>query len=334
MQIDTLYIERAIAEKPETQRIRARVRAERIEIIEDYQNLFSRKKTPYLEKRSVRNLFIAVKKGALVREAPAAYGFGANDLHYYYIHAFNCIFECEYCYLQGYFSSPDLVLFVNHDEILRDMGEVVEKNPGKRVWFHAGEFSDSLALSHVSQELPLYWNFFRENPEAWLELRTKAINLTELRPLAPLPNTIVSFSLSSSEQAEIFDRGTPRALKRIEAMQRLKEMGFKLAVHFDPIIFQDDFVVSFEALVNVLGHEVGFASLEYISLGVVRFAKDVFREARENYPDSDMFARHFIQGEDNKMRYIRPLRLQLLETSKEILKKHGCPEEKIYFCME
>ncbi len=334
MLIDTLYIERAIAEKPEAQRIRARVKAKRTEIIEDYQDLFSRRKTPYLEKRNARNLFIAVKKGALVREAPAAYGFGANDLHYYYIHAFNCIFECEYCYLQGYFSSPDLVLFVNHDEILRDMREVVKKNAGQRVWFHAGEFSDSLALSHVSQELPLYWDFFRENPGAWLELRTKAINLTELRPLTPLPNTIISFSLSSSEQAEIFDRGTPRALKRIEAMQRLKEMGFNLAVHFDPIIFEENFAAAFESLVRVLGQEVGFTALEYISLGVVRFAKDVFREAKANYPDSAMFARHFIQGEDNKMRYIRPLRLQLLETSKEILKKHGCPEEKIYFCME
>jgi spore photoproduct lyase len=334
MLIDTLYIEKSVAEKPEVRRICARVQAQRIEIIEDYQNLFSRRKTPYLENRNARNLFIAVKKGALVREAPAAYGFGTDDLHYYYIHAFNCIFECEYCYLQGYFSSPDLVLFVNHDEILRDMAEVVRNNSGKRVWFHAGEFSDSLALSHVSQELPLYWDFFRQNPETWLELRTKSINLTELRPLTPLPNAVVSFSLSSSEQAEIFDRGTPRALKRIEAMKRLKETGFKLAVHFDPIIFQADFAASFTALVAALAREVGFAALEYISLGVVRFAKDVFREAKENYPESGMFARHFIQGEDAKMRYIRPLRMQLLETAQAILKKHGCPEEKIYFCME
>jgi len=34
------------------------------------------------------------------------------------------------------------------------------------------------------------------------------------------------------------------------------------------------------------------------------------------------------------MRYIRPLRLALLERAREILKKHGCPEEIIYFCME
>jgi hypothetical protein len=34
------------------------------------------------------------------------------------------------------------------------------------------------------------------------------------------------------------------------------------------------------------------------------------------------------------MRYIRPLRLYLIETAQAALKKHGCPEQKIYICME
>jgi spore photoproduct lyase len=223
---------------------------------------------------------------------------------------------------------------VNHEEILSSMEETRARHPGRRVWFHAGEFSDSLALAHLSQELPIYWNFFRQHPETFLELRTKSINLSALRPLPPLPNTIVSFSLSALEQAERFDRGTPGAMQRIEAMQRLKDMGFRLAIHFDPIIYAEDFATAFANIVALIKKRVGFAALDYLSLGVVRFAKDVFREAQANYPASNIFARHFIQGDDAKMRYIRPLRMQLLETAKEILKKHGCPEEKIYFCME
>ena len=234
MLIDTLYIERGAESRPITAGIRRQIQAQRTEIIDDYQDLFSRRKTPYLDKRASRNLFIAVKKGALVREAPNAYGFGKDDLHYYYIHAYNCVFECEYCYLQGYFSSPDLVLFVNHDEILQNMSETVAAHAGKRVWFHAGEFSDSLALSHVSGELPLYWDFFKERPDTFLELRTKSINLTALRPLEPLPNAVVSFSLSTEEQAAAFDRNTPGAMRRIEAMHRLADMGFSARGAFRP----------------------------------------------------------------------------------------------------
>lgn len=334
MRINTLYIEKSATQYPLTAQIQDRLEAEYSEFIDDHQDFFSRKKTPYLGKRDARNVFLAVKKGALVREAPAAYGYKTSDPHYYHIHAYNCVYECEYCYLQGYFSSPDLVFFVNHDEILTEMAKVLAGHPGQNVWFHAGEFSDSLALSHITGELPLYWEFFRSHHNAFLELRTKSINITELRPLEPLENVIVSFSLSAEEQAREFDREAPGVAQRLTALKRLKDFGFKLAVHFDPIIYTSGFEVQFDAIAQSLSEQIPLNYFEYFSLGVVRFAKDVFKEARKNYPESGIFARQFIQGDDQKMRYVRPFRLGLLETAREILKKHGCPDEKIYFCME
>lgn len=334
MQIDTLYLEKGAQAFTAATRIIEKLNPKRIEEIDDYQTIFSRRKTPYLSKRDTRNIFIAVKRGALVKEAPAAYGYGSDDLHYYYIHAYNCVYECEYCYLQGYFSSPDLVLFVNHDEIIRDMRAIAAAHSEKRVWFHAGEFSDSLALSHITGELGDYWEFFAETPNAYLELRTKSINLTAMRQLKPLPNAVVSFSLSTHAQAARHDREAPAVSQRLAAMQRLKELGFRLGVHFDPLIYAPDFEQQFEGIVGELSEGVGFEGVDYLSLGVVRFAKDVYREAKQNYPESDIFARNFIQGTDQKMRYIRPLRMQMLELARDILKKHGCPEDKIYFCME
>lgn len=334
MRIDTLYLETAAESQPATQLILQKLEPQTVERIDDYQNIFSRRKVPYLAKRDHRNVIIAVKRGALVREAPPAYGYGSDDLHYYYIHAFNCVYECEYCYLQGYFSSPDLVFFVNHDEILQEMQRLVDVHPDKTVWFHAGEFSDSLALSHITGELPQYWDFFRANIRARLELRTKSNNLTALRQLEALQNITVSFSLSVVSQAEQYDREAPSVDARLGAMQRLSEMGFRLAIHFDPIIWQENFAGEFDELSARIAADVGFAAIDYISVGAVRFAKDVFREAKINYPQSGMFARNFIQGNDQKMRYIRPLRLAFLEKAREILKKHGCPEEIIYFCME
>jgi len=334
MRIDTLYIEKGAQSFAATANILQKLEAHRVEEIDDYQKYFSQRKTDYLTKRKTRNVFVAAKRGALVKEAPPAYGYGSDDLHYYHIHAYNCVYECEYCYLQGYFSSPDIVLFVNHDEIIAEMRSTAAKNPDRRVWFHAGEFSDSLALSHITGELAEYWRVFAETPHAWLELRTKSINLTALRSLQPLPNTVVSFSLSTHEQAATHDREAPSIAQRLAAMQRLKDMGFRLGVHFDPLIYTATFSDNFDLVAAEVAGIVGFAAIDYISLGVVRFAKDVYREAKHNYPDSDIFARNFIQSTDHKMRYIRPLRMQMLETAREILKKHGCPEEKIYFCME
>ena len=334
MRIDTLYVEKGVQSFAATANILQKLEAQRIEEVDDYQKHFSQRKTDYLKKRETRNVFIAAKRGALVKEAPPAYGYGSDDLHYYHIHAYNCVYECEYCYLQGYFSSPDLVLFVNHDEIIAEMRATAAKHADRRVWFHAGEFSDSLALSHITGELEEYFRFFAETPNAWLELRTKSINLTALRSLQPLPNAVVSFSLSTHEQAARHDREAPSIAQRLAAMQRLKDLGFRLGVHFDPLIYTAEFSGRFDTVVAEMAAMVGFTAIDYISLGVVRFAKDVYREAKHNYPDSVIFARNFIQGTDHKMRYIRPLRMQMLEMAREILKKHGCPEEKIYFCME
>jgi spore photoproduct lyase len=334
MQIDTVYVEDAVRTLPITAEILKRIRAASVQYVQDYQDVFSRSGKDYLSKRLKSTLFIAEKRGALVREAPAAYGFGADDLHYYHIHAYNCIYECEYCYLQGYFRSPDLVFFVNHPDIINAMQEVVDRAPGKTVWFHAGEFSDSLALSHVSQELAHYWEFFAQNPKAALELRTKSTNLTAMRRLRPLPNVVISYSLSTHTQAALHDREAPSVAKRLRAMHRLDGLEFPLGVHFDPIVYSADFSAQFEQLVADLCQVIDLNRLRYLSLGVVRFSKEVYRETRSNYPESTLFARHFIQGSDAKMRYLRPMRQQLLETGKEILKRYGCPEEKIYFCME
>ena len=335
MRIDRLYVERAAEGRPATAHILSKLKPRETILIDDYQDYFSRRKTAYLEKRNKRNVFIALKRGAMVKAAPPAYGYGTRDLHYYYVHAYNCVYECEYCYLQGYFNSPDLVFFVNHDDALREMQQIADQNRDtRRVWFHAGEFSDSLALSHISGELPYYWKFFEQNPDTWLELRTKSVNLSVLRSLPPLRNAVVSFSLATEPQAAVYDRETPSVKQRLSAMRRLRDMGFRLGIHFDPIIYADNFSENMQLIAAQIRATVGYEAVAYVSVGAVRFAKDVYREARQNYPDSQIFARHFIQGADTKMRYIRPLRLQLIETAQAALKKHGCPEEKIYICME
>jgi spore photoproduct lyase len=149
-----VYVENKIKDHPRVQSILGKLRKDPL-YIERYDDLWGRSRKPYLHKRDQLNLFLARKEGQLLKLAPDAYG-SAGEPHYYFIHAYNCIYECQYCYLQGYFNSPDIVLFINHEEILQEMQATLEKHQGQKVWFHAGEFSDSLALTHLTGELDLY----------------------------------------------------------------------------------------------------------------------------------------------------------------------------------
>jgi hypothetical protein len=55
---------------------------------------------------------------------------------------------------------------------------------------------------------------------------------------------------------------------------------------------------------------------------------------KKNYPDSSLLAENFTVSFDNKVRYIRPKRLWILQTVKKILMENGIVEDKIYLCME
>lgn len=325
-----VYVEESLRDHPRIHSILTKVNKTPL-FIQKYDDLWGRSKKPYLQKRDSLNLFLARKEGQLIKLAPDAYG-TEGDPHYYFIHAYNCIYECQYCYLQGYFNSPDIVLFVNHEEIIADMEKALRSHSGKKVWFHAGEFSDSLALTHLTGELDLYHAFCKKHPDAVIELRTKSVNIRELEKLEPLPNLIVSFSLSPEAMARRIDLKTPSTSGRIRAMKNLSEKGFKIAAHFDPIIYEDAFKNRYEEL--LLSMKDFNSSLEYLSLGVVRFTKDVYREMERNYPDSVIHTGPMIKSFDGKVRYHRPMRMWMMNSIKELSISHGIAPEKIYLCME
>jgi spore photoproduct lyase len=327
-----VYVEEKILSHPRVKAILKKLGKVPL-VLESYDDIWGRSKKPYLHKRDTLNLFLARKEGQLLKQAPDAYG-SAGEPHYYFIHAYNCIYECQYCYLQGYFNSPDIVLFINHEEILEEMQTTLRKYPGRKVWFHAGEFSDSLALTHLTGELELYHEFCRLNPNALIELRTKSVNIKEILKLSALPNFIVSFSLSPENMGRKVDLKTPSVSSRLKAMEQLRGLGFSLAAHFDPIIFEDHLKDNYSSLLKEMAEKKLTEDLAYLSLGVVRFTKDVYREAEKNYPDSVIHSSPMVKSFDGKVRYHRPMRMWMMNTIKDLALSFGVKKERIYLCME
>jgi len=331
---EKVLIEKGVLDHPRAISILEKVKYKTLLEIDTIDDVFNRVKKPYLQKRSNLNLFIGRKTGSLVKEAPAAYGESGHP-HYYFIHAYNCFYECDYCYLQGHFHSPDLVFFINHEDIASEMLTIINKTPDHlKPCFHAGEFSDSLALSHLSGEISFYFNFFKNHPRAMLELRTKSANTRALEDLTPLNNIITSFSLSPEQQIREHDLKTAPLKARLAAISRLHKKNFPIGIHLDPIIYNDHIVDEYQQLIAELKNAIPLEKINYISLGVVRFTKDVFHQMQKNYPNSSIHAGEFIKSFDGKIRYNRPMRLWLLQKIKDLLVHSGGQSDKIYLCME
>lgn len=337
MMFEKIFVEKQIRTHPKTLEIIQRFPQSEIREIEKVEDVFGKVKKPYLQKRTNLNLFLGEKKGQLVKIAPPAYGL-SGEPHYYFVHAYNCIYECNYCYLQGYFQSPDIVLFLNHEEIgaeiIKYAQEFAISNPGEKIWFHAGEYSDSLALTHLTGELPFYFSLFKDLPNAKLELRTKSVNIKEILKETPAANIVISFSLAPEHRVRMNDLKTPSLKVRLNAIRELQERGFPIGIHFDPIIYDEKITESYSELINDLTLVLPSEDIQYISLGVVRFTKNVYHQVLKNYPESDFLADDLTKSFDGKIRYNRPTRLWMMGKVKSLLLEAGIAEKKIYQCME
>lgn len=330
-----IFVEKEVLSEEYTQRILKRLEPTPVFQIDNINNYFSRFNKPYLEKRDNLNLFIGKNRGTLIKEAPPAYG-ESKDQHFYFVHAYNCIYECQYCYLQGYFNSPDIVLFTNHQDICQEITRMAQSLDGKScAVFHAGEFSDSLAMNHITHEWEIYFNCFSKIQNAKLELRTKSTRVDNLLKLTPHDNIIISYSVSPQQDSLNFDVRTPSFRARLRAMEKLEKAGFKIALHFDPIIYDQNYFARLMDCVKEIKKSLVIDSIEYISLGVVRFSKDSYRHVQKNYPDSLLLHQgEFITADDGKVKYPRPLRNKILKEAKDILCQNGFHSDSIYFCME
>jgi len=329
--IDQIFVEQDIAEHQRVKDILTFFKNDQPILIDSIDRYFGKTKKPYLQKKTNLNIYIGTKKGQTVKLAPTAYGL-SGESHFYFIHAYNCLYECSYCYLQGYFDTPDLVFFINHEDIQKEILSVANDNPGS--WFHAGEFSDSLVLSHVTNEWESYFQLFSTLPHHKLELRTKSNNIKNLLNIKALPNVYISYSLSPQEAVKSYDFKTPNLKLRLEAMHQLAMAGHPLGIHLDPMIYGPNFKEQYMELLEMLFSRIKPSHIHYLSLGTVRFTKDVYRATQQNYPTSAIHHQKFAPSFDQKLKYAKPLRFWMMSFVQDLLIKHDLEKDKIYWCME
>ena len=180
LQPKKIFIEKEVVNSSVTQQIINKLPDVTVEYIDDYRNIRIEGNTTddvYIESKEC--LAIARKKGGLVKEFRCRDGIIGNT-EYFISHGNNCNLDCEYCFLQSYFDNAVPTVFINHDEILTAMKDVLLAAGDKKTVFHAGELCDALAfddLTGLSRKLiPL----FSEHPNARLELRTKTTTIENL----------------------------------------------------------------------------------------------------------------------------------------------------------
>lgn len=137
---DKLYIEEKVKYYPLTEKIICKLAPISVEFVDDYRKIGETKLLPQRAAEDKNSLALGEKKGEVLKSIGRM-----EDGEYYLFHEIDCIYDCEYCYLQYYFQTKVPVIFVNRGEVLKKIEEVLKIHP--HPYFHVGEGSTSSKLT-------------------------------------------------------------------------------------------------------------------------------------------------------------------------------------------
>jgi spore photoproduct lyase len=328
--ITKLYINQHVVDLPETTAIQSRLGVPS-EIVKEAHDVFDyvlKTNDPVQAGKEV--LYLTRNKGAFVKNCPGTRCYTCCDYKILHIGTF-CNMDCTYCILQSYFHPPVLQYFVNHGELLAQLKGMFAQNTIARIG--TGEFTDSMIWEEWSDLSTLLVAAFSNQAHCVLELKTKTTAVDRLKALRHHQKTIVAWSLNTNRIIRSEERHTSSLSARLKAAVKCASWGYPLAFHFDPLVIYDGYENDYKQVVRHLFTQLDPAHIVWISLGSLRLMPALKEIIQKRFPDSRIIYGEFITGLDGKMRYFKPLRIDLYRKMITWIREFA-PDVFIYLCME
>lgn len=283
-------------------------------------------------KAGKEHLLLCKNRGSFFKPCPGTREYRCCDYHVLNI-GMGCPMDCVYCILQAYLNNPWLSFFVNTDALFDELDLAFKRT--RQFWrIGTGEFTDSLALDHLTALSPRLVHYMRDKSRGVLELKTKSVAINHLADLDHNGRTIIAWSLNAPQIMAREEIRTADLSERLGAARQVAAMGYKLAFHFDPIIYHEGWQEGYSATIKQLFDMVPAEKIAWISLGALRFLPPLRAIALSRFPGSTFFHEEFITGLDNKQRYFRGLRVEMYNHLLAELRRRASPHTCLYFCME
>jgi len=331
--ISKLYIDEAVKDHPAVGSLQKSLPAVSVSVVPDAATVheaLAATQDPIAEGK--RALFVTRNNGPFLKKCPGTTSYICCGYQILHIGTY-CTMDCAYCILQAYYHPPILQYFVNQERLFRELDDIVrsKRPPFRRIG--TGEFTDSLIWepwTRLSRSLVPY---FAQQDRVVLELKTKTTAVENLRGLEHNKKTIVAWSLNTPAVIRSEERGTAGMRARLRAAAECESLGYPMAFHFDPLILYEGWEKDYRSLVRELFASVSAQNIVWISLGSFRFMPSLKPIIRKRFQKSRIVYGEFIPGLDGKMRYFKPLRIELYSRIAGWIRELA-PDVMLYFCME
>lgn len=330
MKITKIFIDRHLSSCREAEMLVSRTGIEP-DIIEDSKEVFdyvNSSDDPVLKGK--QTLYITENQGSVIRKCPGTSYYTCCDYTILHTAAF-CTMDCSYCILQAYFHPPVLLYFVGREKIERELDHIFCEKKIFRIG--TGEFTDSLIWEKLT-DLPVFLvKKFANQSNSILELKTKTVNIDSLKTICHNNKTIIAWSMNTPKVIKSEERSTASLDARLEAAAKCESWGYRLAFHFDPVVIYDGCEKEYKEVVKRIFSHVSCKSIVWISIGTFRFMPALKQIIEKRFPLSKIPYGEFVTGLDNKMRYFKPLRIEIYKKIISYIREYA-PDVLVYFCME
>ena len=216
-------------------------------IIENHNNIEEMRKKQNNEFANMkRNLIIGVRK---------THKFVENHKTSDYLVPYTssgCTAMCMYCYLVcNYNKCAYLRLFVNREKMLEKIIMTSEKSE-KELTLEIGSNSDLILENTITGNLVWTIENFANTKKGYLTLPTKFDMVDSILPINHNGKIIIRVSVNPAEIINKVEFGTSRLERRIEAINKLAEAGYKIGILIAPVILMENWQKLYSELIREL----------------------------------------------------------------------------------
>ena len=321
-----IYVEKKILNNKNTLEILSKFKDVKIIEIENYKEVFSSNNQDFHLQKLGQKLILASNKANMIYEGAVVCESFENDNFYYTSSIINCVYDCEYCYLQGVYSSGNIVIFVDIEKVFEEVEELYNKL--KTLYLCISYDTDLLAIENICGFSEKWYYFIEDKKDLKIELRTKSGNIDKFLNLKPLDNFIIAFTLSPENLALKNEKYTASFKNRVKAIKELQEKGWKVRICIDPLIYSDNFEKNYSQMIEYLFNEIDKEKVIDVSIGVFRISKEYLKKMRNQNQNSEILYYPF-ECIDGVYTYSDKTKSYMINFIKEQFLKY-IDEKKIY----
>ncbi|PLX40739.1 MAG: hypothetical protein C0608_08290 [Deltaproteobacteria bacterium] len=279
-----------------------------------------------------RTLFITHEPGSFLKACPCSPGVVECGYHVFTL-GFQCPYACSYCFLRFYAPDEPLTLYANLDDAARQFKDAA-KGWSQPIRIGTGEFTDSLALDHLTNHSAYLAELVRPYPNILMEVKTKSDNVEALLGADPPENLIAAWSVNPPGFIGSDEGGTATLAERLHAAGRYAKAGRRVAFHFDPVVMVEGWQDEYLAVIERIFESVAPEAVAWISVGTLRFPKRFIEEWGGKLCGNPLFFDEFLPSPDGKLRYFWPRRREIYRFFAAKVKEIGGIGVPLYLCME